>query len=93
MVSVDYRLAPENPFPAGVEDCYASLMWMTEHAADLNIDRSRIAIGGASAGAGVAEVASRWGFWHMGQLAADYRQLFGELPSETLIAGLGPPGA
>ena len=32
----------------------------------------------------VADVANRWGFWHMGQLAADYRKQFGELPSETL---------
>ena len=32
----------------------------------------------------VAEVAGRWGFWHMGQMAADYRKLFDELPSQTL---------
>ena len=54
VVSVEYRLAPETPHPGPVEDCYAGLTWMVDHADELNIDPQRIVIGGASAGGGLA---------------------------------------
>jgi acetyl esterase/lipase len=53
-ISVEYRLAPENPHPAPVEDCYAGLVWLAAHASDYGIDPDRIAVGGSSAGGGLA---------------------------------------
>lgn len=54
LVSVDYRLAPETRAPGAVEDCYAALAWLHANAESLGVDRSRIAIGGESAGGGHA---------------------------------------
>lgn len=54
VASVEYRLAPEHPFPAPIEDCYAGLRWFASSADEFGIDRSRIAIGGGSAGGGLA---------------------------------------
>ena len=54
VLSVDYRLAPEHPIPAPLDDCYAGLAWLHEHARTLGVDRNRVGIGGESAGGGLA---------------------------------------
>ncbi|MGW2648856.1 alpha/beta hydrolase [Streptomyces sp. NPDC001393] len=54
IVSVEYRLAPEARYPAAVEDCYAGLVGVAGHAAELGIDAERVVVGGKSAGGGLA---------------------------------------
>jgi acetyl esterase len=59
VLSVDYRLAPENPFPAAVDDAAVALQWAQAHARELGADPDHVAIGGDSAGGNLAAVASR----------------------------------
>lgn len=92
-VGVDYRLAPENPFPAGVEDCYAALQWVVAHASELKIDPAKIAVGGCSAGgnlsAAVALMARDRGGPHIALQMLFYPVIDDRCETPSMVNGAG----
>ena len=82
-VSVEYRLAPETPYPGPLDDCYAGLRWTFEHADELGIDPDRIGITGVSAGGGLAAA--------LALLAAGPRRGAGRVPAARVPDDRRPP--
>ncbi|MDX3574884.1 alpha/beta hydrolase, partial [Streptomyces sp. ID05-47C] len=95
VVSVEYRLAPEHPYPAPVDDVYAGLLWTAEHAKELGADPERIVIAGASAGGGLTAALAlllrdRGGPRPLGQvLLCPMLDDRNDTPSSHQMAGLG----
>ena len=93
VVSVDYRLAPEDPFPAGLEDCYTALRWVHDQADALGVDVDRIAVGGDSAGGGLAAALSQVARDRSGPTIAFQLLEYPMLDDRTVLRDTGTRGA
>lgn len=85
VLDVDYRLAPENPFPTAVEECYDVVAWAFANAENLGVDPLRIAIGGHSAGGNFSAVITM-----MAQKSGDFR-VIGHVMDYPFVDGVTPP--
>ena len=81
-VAVQYRLAPEHPYPAPIEDCYAGLRWVKAHGGEIGVDTSRVGIGGPSGGGGLA-AALALVVRDRGELEIDYQLLIYPMIDDT----------
>ncbi len=89
IVAVDYRLAPETPFPGALNDNYAALLWLYRQADALGVDRDRIAVGGESAGGGHAAalaIAAR----DRGEIPIAFQSLLYPMLDDRVGSGVGP---
>jgi acetyl esterase len=86
VMAIDYRLAPEHPFPLPLDDCWAATQWIFEHADELGVDPSRVAISGGSAGANLAAAVTLLAREHGG--APFVAQLL-EVPATDLTMEVG----
>lgn len=84
-VAVQYRLAPEDPYPAGLEDCYAGLAWVKQHGDALGIDTTRVGIGGPSGGGGMA-AALGLVVRDRGQFEIDYQMLIYPMIDDSMTS-------
>ena len=90
VASVEYRLAPESPFPAGLNDCFAALVWLHGNAAALGLDPARIAVRGESAGGGLAAGLVIMARDHGGPPIAFQLLIYPMLDDRTVIADPHP---
>jgi acetyl esterase/lipase len=91
MLLVDYRVAPEHPHPAPVEDSYAALRWLAEHATELSVDPNRIAVMGDSAGGGLAAGVALLARDRSGPAVAEQLLIYAMLDDRTMERDRGLP--